>query len=100
MGCCWNIFHYEFLKEDKLFMQVGSVFTCLINIRMQTAWGEYLGEYLLVEAGRQVAPENKKENNLKQNIQKQQLNINLFSKWGRLDVQQLKEAVSNLNTGE
>lgn len=64
---------------------------------MQTAWGEYLGEYLLVEAGRQVAPENKKENNLKQNIQKQQLQ---HIKWGRLDVQQLKEAVSNLNTGE
>lgn len=68
---------------------------------MQTAWGEYLGEYLLVEAGRPVAPENKKENNLKQNIQKQQLNTNVqHIKWGRLDVQQLKKAVSNLNTGE
>lgn len=63
--------------------------------------------YLLVEAGRQVAPENKKENVLKQNTERQQLKTILFSKWGRLDVQQLKKAqrevhdsVLNLNTVE
>lgn len=36
--------------------------------------------YLLVEAGRQVAPENKKENNLKQNTERQQLKTILFGK--------------------